>query len=354
MMGQPTVRLEVVPGSRAVRDLAAGGAFVQGCVLPLDQECMLVVVAGARELALVARVVLVSAGGAGLELVGFDATLRGRIAEHLAAMTTLDDLLEIDLDLDVDVENTRRSRGGSVHPVDALARSSCRVAEGADASILGRIALAARPQPVAPPCLRAPAGSAEIDLVELDPEPPRDAVNELALALGELELYVPAANDEVPANAHGDPDEFAAADEASVPRRDPPRALHERLRGLTLAQQIKKALSGELSERVLLERMYGKNVWEPLLRNPRLTAPEVARIARMGALPRPLLEQIVGNGAWLQVPEVRRALLSNPRLGTDQILRVLRLLPKHELKLAATQTAYPHAVRDAAKRLVRE
>jgi hypothetical protein len=29
------------------------------------------------------------------------------------------------------------------------------------------------------------------------------------------------------------------------------------------------------------------------------------------------------------------------------------MLPKHELKLAATQTAYPHAVRDAAKRLVR-
>ena len=62
----------------------------------------------------------------------------------------------------------------------------------------------------------------------------------------------------------------------------------------------------------------------------------------MGALPRPLLEIIVGNGAWLQIPEVRRALLSNPRLGTDQITRVLRLMPKHELKLAAMQTAYPH------------
>ena len=32
--------------------------------------------------------------------------------------------------------------------------------------------------------------------------------------------------------------------------------------------------------------------------------------------------------------EVRRALLVNPRLQTDQILRVLRLLSKHELKLA--------------------
>jgi hypothetical protein len=131
------------------------------------------------------------------------------------------------------------------------------------------------------------------------------------------------------------------------------RSLHVRLRGLTLAEQQKRAHAGDTSERIMLERMYGKNVWEALLRNPRLTAPEVARIARMGTLPRPQLEVIVNNGGWLQIPEVRRALLANPRLGTDQIQRVLKLMPKHELKVAATQTAYPHAVRDAAKRLVK-
>ena len=130
--------------------------------------------------------------------------------------------------------------------------------------------------------------------------------------------------------------------------------MHERLRGLSLVQQVKLAHTGEVSERIVLERMYGKNVWEALLRNQRLTGPEVARIARMGALPRPLVELIFGNGGWLQIPEVRRALLSNPRLGTDQIIRVLRLMPKHELKLATMQTAYPMAVRDAARRLMKE
>jgi hypothetical protein len=130
--------------------------------------------------------------------------------------------------------------------------------------------------------------------------------------------------------------------------------LHERLRGLTLAQQVKVAQTGDPQERILLERFYNKAVWEPLLRNPRLTPPEVARIARMGTLPRVLLEIIVNNGGWLQVPEIRRALLGNPRLGTDQILRVLRMLPKHELKLASTQTAYPYSVRDAAKRIIKE
>jgi hypothetical protein len=129
--------------------------------------------------------------------------------------------------------------------------------------------------------------------------------------------------------------------------------VNERLRGLNLAAQLRLAQSGEAHERIVLERLYGKNVWETLLRNPRLTAPEVSRIARYGTLPRVLLEIIVGNNAWLQVPEVRRALLSNPRLGTDQIVKVLRLTPKHELKLAAIQTAYPHAVRNAARLMLR-
>ncbi|HMG22019.1 MAG TPA: hypothetical protein VK607_11900, partial [Kofleriaceae bacterium] len=124
-------------------------------------------------------------------------------------------------------------------------------------------------------------------------------------------------------------------------------------RGLTLAAQIKLAAAGDLNERVVLERLYGKNVWEPLLRNPRLTAPEVSRIARFGSLPRVLLELILGNGAWLQIPEIRRALLANPRLGNDQIVKLLRLSPKYELRIAATQTAYPPAVRNAARLLLR-
>ncbi len=141
---------------------------------------------------------------------------------------------------------------------------------------------------------------------------------------------------------------------AAAGTRTAPLTMHERIRGLTIVEQLKIARAGEPQERILLERMYGKSVWEALLHNPRLTAPEVTRLARLGTLPRVLLETIVNNGTWLQIPEVRRALLANGRLGVDQVMRVLRLLPKHELKLAATQTAYAHSVRDAAKRLIKD
>lgn len=161
------------------------------------------------------------------------------------------------------------------------------------------------------------------------------------------------------AAADADADDNADAKEGETSEEGATRkklalTMHERLRGLTIVQQLKKANSPDPTERMTLERIYGKTVWEALLRNSRLTAPEVARLARMGTMPRTLIELIVSNGSWLQIAEVRRALLTNPRLGVDQILRVLRLLPKHELKVAASLMTYPHAVRDAAKRLLKE
>jgi hypothetical protein len=159
--------------------------------------------------------------------------------------------------------------------------------------------------------------------------------------------------------AEGEADEASDGDEAddgdatvAGSHRRPPA--HVRVRNLNVAEQLKMALHGEQQERILLERLYGKLVWEALLRNPRITSPEVARIARMGALPKPLLEIIVANSAWLQIPEIRRSLLGNPRLAPEMIGRVLRLLPRHELKLVPAQLAYPAPVRDVARRMLKD
>lgn len=142
-------------------------------------------------------------------------------------------------------------------------------------------------------------------------------------------------------------------DEGEAQEDAPPANVQERLRGLSVAEQLRVARDGSPTERVVLERLYGKMVWEALLRNTRVTVPEVARLAKMGTMPRPLLELIVGNPAWLQVPQVRRALLGNPRLSQDMVHKVLLLLPRDELQLVPQTTAYPAAVRMAAKGLVR-
>jgi len=144
--------------------------------------------------------------------------------------------------------------------------------------------------------------------------------------------------------ADGDPS--LPADQQKQPAR------HERLRKLSLTDQQKIARTGDLNDRVTLERIYGKHVWEGLLHNPKLTVPEVARIARKGTMPRPLLEFIVDNNAWIQAAIVRRALLGNPRVSGEAIMKLLRITPKHELRAIYKTTTYSTQVREAARKVL--
>ena len=131
------------------------------------------------------------------------------------------------------------------------------------------------------------------------------------------------------------------------------QSVHQKLRNLNITDQHKVARGNNPSERIALERIYGKSVWETLLQNPRLTIPEVARIARMGSLPTPLVELIVSNKSWVASPPVRRALLTNPKLSRDQIPRVLKSMPVAELRLIPKQTSYTVTVRETARRMLR-
>lgn len=127
---------------------------------------------------------------------------------------------------------------------------------------------------------------------------------------------------------------------------------HEQLRAMSMVEQLKLARQGDLNDRVALERYVGKPLWEALLDNPRITVAEVARIAKKGTAPRILIERIVDNGGWIQNGLVRRGLLSNPKLTPEGIIKVLRVMPRPELKLIEKQTAYPQAVRDTARKLM--
>jgi len=385
-MGRPTVELEL--DQAHVRDLYAGGVFVAGCGLAITEECDLLVRGAAGEMRLGARVVFVdpSGRGAGLEVVGFGPELRQRIAELAAPRSTPPTGLKLELDPEVDDEITSvevdvDELDGATHPVAALEPTPAPqpqakpvfFSDDDDAAEVAAV-VAAEDLELAPEPIRDVSAGSAMDFA-LDPA--LDEVQTYELER-DLDLAPPASRPDFDPDAtepisleemddaNEDPDPRTDSDIAPLVEgsgdaegesaddiaKHAPR-LHERMRGLTLVQQLKFAHQGEMQERILLERLYGKAVWEALLRNPRITAQEVARIARMGALPRPLLEQIVGNGGWLQVPEVRRALLTHPRLTADQVVRILRLLPKHELKLVVAQSAYPMQVREHARRILR-
>ncbi|MBL8680036.1 MAG: hypothetical protein JNK05_12755 [Myxococcales bacterium] len=188
--------------------------------------------------------------------------------------------------------------------------------------------------------------------VQLAPLPAdAKALIDVYLASGDLPMPEPPGPD---ADASELPDETPSG--VALTEADggaPPDALHVRMRALTSVEQRRYATTGSLAERVMLERLYGPNVWEALLGSGRLSMPEVATIARKGTIPRPLVELIASNAGWLASGEVQRALLSNPRSSPAVISKILRMMPKHELARVPNQTAYPISVRSAAKEMIK-
>lgn len=162
-----------------------------------------------------------------------------------------------------------------------------------------------------------------------------------------LRRFADSATATVDDGPETDGDECEGSDTA--PRRS---TLYDRIRRLKHHEQQQLARAGGHAERIALERCFGGAVWEALLQNPQISAPEVANIAKKGSLPRPALMQVVANGSWTAIPEVQRALLGNPRLDPAGTTRILRLMPRSELTKVAQQARYPGRVRAEAKRLL--
>jgi hypothetical protein len=174
---------------------------------------------------------------------------------------------------------------------------------------------------------------------------------------GEPDDWEDASTGELPTDDEQEQEEEEESeDEDAGEEREPLNLVKERqlrLRNLDVAERINVARGPSMQDRILLERIYGALVWETLLRNPKITVPEMARIAKKGTISRPMLDLIVENEHWIHQSVVRRALLSNPRLSPDNANKVLRTLPHRELKLVPKQKAYPAIVRAAAQRLLK-
>jgi hypothetical protein len=353
-MDDPELRMSFDDGAALAKEfeqnLQHGRAYVQG---PADvgvlSDCMLVIVHpdDGAELALSAQAVMVSPAGVGIELRPFDQSVADRMrgfVEGEREPAAQPEPHEGEVDCAADGELDAEVEDPTAAPSPAQAPWPGSLSDPPDAAVADRIGdgeqaglEASMPSvlPSAPP----DASAGEDDQAAA----PADLEDDDAPHEGEQ------AEEEQP-DGEQDDDESRPSMVPETERQAGP-SRQEKLRKLSQVEQQKIARRGELNDRVMLERIYGKNVWDSLLRNPRLTIPEVARIARKGTVPRPLIELIIDNNAWIQAATVRRALLSNPRVTPEGIMRLMRITPKHELKSIMKSTAYSIQVRDAAKKV---
>lgn len=109
----------------------------------------------------------------------------------------------------------------------------------------------------------------------------------------------------------------------------------DRMRALSQMEKILLAVKAERSERALLLQDNDPRVLLSLLRNPRLTVEEVARLAKSSFLNNQIADVIVKAGQWMSSLEVRVGLIHNPKTPPAFALRILPTLPDAEVRTIA-------------------
>lgn len=109
----------------------------------------------------------------------------------------------------------------------------------------------------------------------------------------------------------------------------------DQMRGLSQMEKILLAVKADRAERALLLQDNDPRVLLSVLRNPRLTVDEVARLAKSSFLNYQIADVIMKTGQWMGNLDVRLALIHNPKTPPAFALRILSTLPDSEVRAIA-------------------
>jgi len=109
----------------------------------------------------------------------------------------------------------------------------------------------------------------------------------------------------------------------------------DRVRSLSQMEKILLASKADRMERSLLIQDNDPRVLLSVLRNPRLTVDEVARIAKSPFLTYQIADVIMKTTPWIASLDVRLGLIHNPKTPPAMSLRMLPTLPDADVRAIA-------------------
>lgn len=124
----------------------------------------------------------------------------------------------------------------------------------------------------------------------------------------------------------------------------------DRLRGMSRTEKLLHAARADRNDRLILVQDGDPQVLYALLKNPRLTVDEVVRVAKSAYLTYQTAELLLKTGQWAANAEVKAALVHNPKTPQVFALRILPGLPEAEIKAIARGAATSMALKQAALR----
>ena len=140
-------------------------------------------------------------------------------------------------------------------------------------------------------------------------------------------------------------DEVAGDEEAGDSRQ---QSVWDRLRSLSRMEKLLLAAKADRVERAILAQDSDPQVLYSILKNPRLTADEVIRIAKSPFLTFQTAETIMKSTQWLSNLEVRVALVHNAKTPPAFAMRLLHTLPESEVRTISRGAATSMALKVAA------
>jgi hypothetical protein len=136
----------------------------------------------------------------------------------------------------------------------------------------------------------------------------------------------------------GNPDEHLArllvklAEDSSDDKK---QNIWDRIRALSQMEKLLLAVKADRTERALLLQDNDPRVLLSLLRNPRLTVDEVARLAKSSFLNYQVADVIIKTSQWMANLDVRIGLIHNAKTPPAFSLRILPTLPESEVRAIA-------------------
>jgi hypothetical protein len=109
----------------------------------------------------------------------------------------------------------------------------------------------------------------------------------------------------------------------------------DRIRALSQMEKLLLAVKADRTERALLLQDNDPRVLLSLLRNPRLTVDEVARLAKSSFLTYQVADVILKTTQWMANLDVRLGLIHNAKTPPAFALRILPTLPESEVRSIA-------------------
>lgn len=119
-----------------------------------------------------------------------------------------------------------------------------------------------------------------------------------------------------------------------------------------IGEKIKMALTGDKEWRKILVKDANKLVSGGVLKNPRITEPEVLTVLKSGVQNDEIMRLICSNKEWIKNYQIRKALIENPKTPMASALRFLGTMNDKDLSGYAKSRNISSVLATQAKRML--